>query len=141
MRTKTLGNDLAIEPTMERYPQFRDHGSGIAPFFPVQAEASGLYLPFHLFLFFCRIPLLFTVNFAYFLILQWLSLGPLFKKAALWLIIGIPGIWWIDLQIDGVKKGSVTLVMDSILVNTDMRLRASDPLPNIIKLDCHSRAR
>jgi 1-acylglycerol-3-phosphate O-acyltransferase len=25
----------------------------------------------------------------------------------LWLILGIPGIWWIDLQIDGVKKGSL----------------------------------
>lgn len=25
----------------------------------------------------------------------------------LWLILGIPGVWWIDLQIDGVKKGSL----------------------------------
>jgi 1-acyl-sn-glycerol-3-phosphate acyltransferase len=29
------------------------------------------------------------------------------KKAILWMILGIPGIWWIDLQIDGVKKGSL----------------------------------
>lgn len=29
------------------------------------------------------------------------------KKAILWLILGIPGIWWIDLQVDGVKKGSL----------------------------------
>lgn len=25
----------------------------------------------------------------------------------LWIILGIPGVWWIDLQIDGVKKGSL----------------------------------
>ncbi|OBT87019.1 hypothetical protein VE02_03727 [Pseudogymnoascus sp. 03VT05] len=25
----------------------------------------------------------------------------------LWVILGAPGIWWIDLQIDGVKKGSL----------------------------------
>lgn len=25
----------------------------------------------------------------------------------LWSILGVPGIWWIDLQIDGVKKGSL----------------------------------
>jgi hypothetical protein len=25
----------------------------------------------------------------------------------LWAILGIPGIWWIDLQIDGVKRGYV----------------------------------
>lgn len=31
----------------------------------------------------------------------------MFKKAVLWMILGIPGIWWIDLQIDGVKKGSL----------------------------------
>lgn len=43
----------------------------------------------------------------YFLFLQWFPLGSLFKKALLWLILGIPGIWWIDLQIDGVKKGSL----------------------------------
>lgn len=25
----------------------------------------------------------------------------------MWLILGVPGIWWIDIQIDGVKKGSL----------------------------------
>lgn len=43
----------------------------------------------------------------YFLFLQWLPLGPLFKKALLWLIMAIPGLLWVDLQIDGVKKGSL----------------------------------
>ncbi|KAI5286893.1 hypothetical protein KEM54_006419 [Ascosphaera aggregata] len=44
---------------------------------------------------------------SYFLILQWLPIGALGKKASLWSILGIPGIWWIDLQIDGVRRGSL----------------------------------
>jgi len=36
-----------------------------------------------------------------------MPIGVLGKKASLWCILGIPGIWWIDLQIDGVKKGSL----------------------------------
>lgn len=47
------------------------------------------------------------MSFTYFLVLQWFPLGSLVKKAILWTILGIPGIWWIDLQIDGVKKGSL----------------------------------
>ena len=52
-----------------------------------------------------RIPFLLTFSLTYFLVFQWLPIGSLGKKAALWLILGTPGIWWIDLQIDGVKKG------------------------------------
>lgn len=115
---------------MEKYSQYRDRGtlplphvpflvygltltartgSGIAPFFPVSPEASGIALPFHVFLFVCRVPLLAAVSLTYFLLFAWLPVGSLIKKAALWLILGIPGIWWIDLQIDGVKRGCVEL--------------------------------
>lgn len=80
-------------------------GSGIAPFFPISADGSGIYLPFHLFLFLIRLPFLITVVLSYFIVLQWLPIGSLGKKASLWLILGVPGVWWIDLQIDGVKKG------------------------------------
>ncbi|CAF9913727.1 MAG: hypothetical protein HETSPECPRED_001641 [Heterodermia speciosa] len=82
-------------------------GSGIAPFFPVQTQASGFYLPAHCFLFLLRLPILITFTFTYFAILQWLPIGSLGKKASLWAILGVPSIWWIDLQIDGVKKGSL----------------------------------
>ncbi|KAJ6152197.1 hypothetical protein N7497_006516 [Penicillium chrysogenum] len=75
---------------MERYSQFRDRGSGIAPFLPIPVEPLGLQAP----------P-------SYFLILQWLPIGSLGKKAALWCILGVPSIWWIDLQVDGVRKGSL----------------------------------
>jgi len=27
------------------------------------------------------------------------------KYCALWLMLGIPGVWWVDLQVDGVRRG------------------------------------
>ncbi|KAI9799045.1 MAG: Coronin-like protein crn1 [Piccolia ochrophora] len=92
---------------MEKYSQFRDKGSGIAPFLPIPSQPAGAYLAFHVFLFVIRLPLLLSVTAAYFLVLQWLPLGILSKKALLWMILGVPGVWWIDLQIDGVRKGSL----------------------------------
>ncbi|KAI9872053.1 MAG: hypothetical protein M1830_002118, partial [Pleopsidium flavum] len=92
---------------MEKYSQYRDRGSGIAPFFPIPTESSGIYLPLHIFLFLFRLPLLVTVAVSYFFFLQWLPIGSLGKKACLWSILGVPGVWWIDLQIDGVRKGSL----------------------------------
>lgn len=80
-------------------------GTGIAPFLPVPTIPSGVYLPFHTFLFIVRLPMLLAIAFAYFGVLCWLPIGPLGKKAVLWMILGVPGIWWVDLQIDGVKKG------------------------------------
>jgi hypothetical protein len=112
---------------MEKYSQYRDRGlyflahetrfyipiltynlgSGIAPFFPIVSKPAGIYLPVHIFLFLFKLPFFITIATTYFLFLQWFPLGSLFKKAILWMILGIPGIWWIDLQIDGVKKGSL----------------------------------
>ncbi|KFY64333.1 hypothetical protein V497_01748 [Pseudogymnoascus sp. VKM F-4516 (FW-969)] len=92
---------------MEKYSQFRDRGSGIAPFFPVNSPTSTLYLPLNIFLFAVKLPLFLAIAVAYFFFLQWLPLGAFVRKAMLWVILGAPGIWWIDLQIDGVKKGSL----------------------------------
>ncbi|KAK0121601.1 hypothetical protein ONS95_009890 [Cadophora gregata] len=92
---------------MEKYSQFRDRGSGIAPFFPVSSTHTGIYFPVYVFLFLFKLPFFITITTTYFVFLQWFPLGSLFKKAILWMILGIPGIWWIDLQIDGVKKGSL----------------------------------
>ncbi|KFY41158.1 hypothetical protein V494_03166 [Pseudogymnoascus sp. VKM F-4513 (FW-928)] len=92
---------------MEKYSQFRDRGSGIAPFFPVTSPSSTLYLPVNIFLFVVKLPLFLAIAVAYFFFLQWLPLGAFVRKAMLWVILGAPGIWWIDLQIDGVKKGSL----------------------------------
>jgi hypothetical protein len=51
------------------------------------------------------VPLLVAVSVTYFVLFSWLAVGSLIKKAALWTILGIPGIWWVDIQIDGVKRG------------------------------------
>ncbi|KAJ5223989.1 hypothetical protein N7468_008531 [Penicillium chermesinum] len=93
---------------MEKFSQFRDRGSGIAPFLPIPSEPLGLQAPLRIFLFCFRLPLFIFVILAYFLVLQWLPIGSLGKKAALWCILGVPSIWWIDLQIDGVKRGSLS---------------------------------
>lgn len=41
----------------------------------------------------------------YFLVLHWLPLPLVARKLLLWSMLGIPGIWWVDLQLDGVKRG------------------------------------
>ncbi|MCJ1314418.1 hypothetical protein MMC25_008100 [Agyrium rufum] len=92
---------------MEKFSQFRDRGSGIAPFLPIHAEPSGFYLPFHIFLFFFRFPIILATAFTYFFVLQWLPIGSLGKKGCLWVALGTPGIWWYDLKVEGVKKGSL----------------------------------
>jgi hypothetical protein len=33
--------------------------------------------------------------------------GRRLKYGVLWLLLGITGVWWVDLQIDGVKRGYV----------------------------------
>ncbi|KAL6235309.1 hypothetical protein BDW75DRAFT_209843 [Aspergillus navahoensis] len=95
---------------MERYTQFRDKGSGIAPFLPVPLQPAPGYcpLPIRALLFIIRLPFFILVLVAYFAILQWLPIGSLGKKAALWSTLAIPSIWWIDLQVEGVRKGHLS---------------------------------
>lgn len=82
-------------------------GSGIAPFLPVplQPAPQCCPLPVRALLFIVRFPLFLFLCASYFLVLQWLPIGSLGKKAALWCILGVPSIWWVDLQVDGVRKG------------------------------------
>lgn len=91
---------------MEKYSQYRDRSTGISPFLP-NSSSSALAVPLALPLFILKLPILLFVGAAYFLLLQYLPLPLLVRKALLWCLLGIPGIWWIDLQIDGVKKGSL----------------------------------
>ncbi|KAI9757153.1 MAG: hypothetical protein M1815_001994 [Lichina confinis] len=92
---------------MEKYSQFRDRGSGIAPFLPIPRQSSRAHLPALAFLFVLRLPIFVAAILGYFVLLQWVPMGSLAKKAFLWMILGVPGVWWIDLQIDGVKRGSL----------------------------------
>ncbi|KAK5153868.1 Lysophosphatidic acid:oleoyl-CoA acyltransferase 1 [Recurvomyces mirabilis] len=40
-------------------------------------------------------------------IIQWFPAGGILRKANQWCLLGIPGVWWIDLQVDGVRRGSL----------------------------------
>jgi len=73
----------------------------------VPVEPAGIYLPLYIFLFAVRIPVLLCVSASYFLLFSWLPVGALGRKAALWLIMAVPGLWWVDIRIDGVKRGYV----------------------------------
>jgi 1-acyl-sn-glycerol-3-phosphate acyltransferase len=95
------------DTTMEKYSQFRDRATGIAPFLPVTTPLAGLSILVHGFLFFCRLPLFLTYAVGYFLVFQHLPLPGVARKVALWGMMAIPGIWWIDLQLDGVKRGTL----------------------------------
>ncbi|KAL5361448.1 hypothetical protein BJX96DRAFT_165901 [Aspergillus floccosus] len=86
----------------------RNRGSGIAPFLPIPSPSQGLWLPVNICLFCFRLPILVFLCVGYFLLIQWFPLGFYFKKACLALILGTSTIIWNDLQVDGVRKGSLS---------------------------------
>lgn len=57
------------------------------------------------FLFSLRISLLVFAWAVWFLLIQWTPAGGLLRKANLWCILGVPGVWWIDIRVDGVQRG------------------------------------
>ncbi|KAI0205272.1 hypothetical protein F4808DRAFT_279104 [Astrocystis sublimbata] len=93
---------------MEKYSQFRDRGSGISPFLPTTTPTSIVSKIIGAWIFVLRLPLLVVYCAAYFLVLHHLPLPPFLRKLNLWALLGIPGIWWVDLQLDGVKRGSLS---------------------------------
>ncbi|CAO2651450.1 Nn.00g040200.m01.CDS01 [Neocucurbitaria sp. VM-36] len=100
---------------MEKYSQFRDKGTAIAPFLPVPAPPSSfIWTPVHAFLFVFRLPFVLSVSFFYFCILEWIPVGSTVKYVVLWLMLGIPGVWWVDLQVDGVKRGQLHSAKDNL---------------------------
>jgi 1-acyl-sn-glycerol-3-phosphate acyltransferase len=74
---------------------------------PVTTPSSLPATALHAFLFLVRLPFFLFTATAYFLVLQHLPLPPVLRKLLLWCILAIPGIWWVDLQLDGVKRGSL----------------------------------
>ncbi|KAK3327770.1 hypothetical protein B0T19DRAFT_441713 [Cercophora scortea] len=93
---------------MEKFSQFRDRGSGISPFIPTTTPSSPLTSLLHITLFLFRLPILLSYLVLYFTLLHHLPLPLVLRKLLLWALISIPGIWWVDLQIDGVKRGSLS---------------------------------
>ncbi|KAF2821481.1 hypothetical protein CC86DRAFT_470685 [Ophiobolus disseminans] len=94
---------------MEKYSQFRDKGTSIAPFLPVPpAPTNILWTIVSVCLFLFRLPLLLGVSILYFGLLEWIPIGSRIKYGALWMMISIPGVWWVDLQVDRVKRGDIS---------------------------------
>jgi 1-acyl-sn-glycerol-3-phosphate acyltransferase len=61
----------------------------------------------HGLLFVFRLPFFITYVLSYFFFFHWLPLPVVARKIALWGLMAIPGIWWVDLQLDGVKRGTL----------------------------------
>ncbi|KOS17947.1 putative lysophosphatidic acid:oleoyl-CoA acyltransferase [Escovopsis weberi] len=93
---------------MEKYSQYRDRATGIAPFLPVSTPPSAVTTLTHGLLFCVRLPLFLTYVASYLLFFHWLPLPVFVRKIALWGMMAIPGIWWVDLQLDGVKRGTLS---------------------------------
>ena len=82
---------------------------------PPTSPSNALAIVIHTLLFLCRLPFFLPYALAYFLIIHPLLrastailprvITVIARKLFLWLLIGIPGIWWVDLQLDGVKRG------------------------------------
>jgi hypothetical protein len=67
------------------------------------------WTPIYAFLFLCRIPFVVGLSVFYFGIVEWLPVGGTIKYALLWALLGLTGVWWVDFQVDGVKRGYVIL--------------------------------
>ncbi|EWC46991.1 hypothetical protein DRE_03753 [Drechslerella stenobrocha 248] len=93
---------------MEKYTQYRDRGTGIAPFIPFATSASTFQLPVAAVLFALRAPMLMAMAASYFLVLQFMPLGAFFQKGMLWMCMLVAGVWWVDLQVEGVKRGTLS---------------------------------
>ncbi|KAK8045824.1 hypothetical protein PG996_013888 [Apiospora saccharicola] len=81
---------------------------GHLPFIPHKTPTSTTSLALHALIFAFRLPLFLFYSAVYFLILSHLPLPVFARKLLLWGMLGIPGIWWVDLQLDGVKRGSLS---------------------------------
>ncbi|KAF2714557.1 hypothetical protein K504DRAFT_456773 [Pleomassaria siparia CBS 279.74] len=100
---------------MEKYSQFRDKGTAIAPFLPIPSPPTGaLWTPVHFLLILVRVPAVLFLSIFYFCILEWLPVGEVVRKCVLWILLVVPGVWWVDLQVDGVKRGKLAEAQDQL---------------------------
>lgn len=85
-------------------------GSGISPFIPHTSPSSTPAKLLHAGLFAFRLPVLLFYLALYFLLLQHVTplLPQAINKLLVWGLLAIPQIWWSDLQLDGVKRGSLS---------------------------------
>ncbi|KAF3915362.1 hypothetical protein AA313_de0206334 [Arthrobotrys entomopaga] len=89
-------------------PFLSNTGTGIAPFIPITTPTSTFSLPLAAVLYILRAPVLAAISVSYFLFLQFMPLGALFHKGILWICMLVAGVWWVDLQVEGVKRGTLS---------------------------------
>jgi len=75
---------------------------------PIKTPSTAFSAFSRTFLFVLRLPFFLAYVATYFVALQYLPLPTVVRKLLLWFMMGIPGIWWVDLQLDGVKRGSLS---------------------------------
>ncbi|KAA8907368.1 hypothetical protein FN846DRAFT_947569 [Sphaerosporella brunnea] len=92
---------------MEKFSNYRDRGTQIAPFLPINGQRSTFQTIYGAIIFLFRLPFFLSVAGSYLLFVHWLPVGSLIRKAWLWSILGVCGVWWVDLQVEGVKRGSL----------------------------------
>ncbi|KAM3502761.1 hypothetical protein MY10362_004632 [Beauveria mimosiformis] len=96
---------------LTRAPPPPPPATGIAPFLPVTTTTtttlSTVSAAYHGLIFALRLPFFLTFALGYFALFHHLPLPVIARKVALWCLLGIPGIWWVDLQLDGVKRGTL----------------------------------
>lgn len=71
-------------------------------------RSSAFATALHAVVFLVRLPLFVGYATVYLFFLHHLPLPAVARKLLLWLLLAIPGIWWVDLQLDGVKRGSLS---------------------------------
>ena len=80
-------------------------------------------MPIYTFLFLCRIPFVASLSIFYFGIIEWLPVGGTIKYAVPWALLGVTGVWWVDFQVDGVKRGYVILSHGQTLHNSSQETK------------------
>lgn len=74
---------------------------------PISTSTSPASTVLHTLLFLFRLPFFLFFTLLYLTTIHHLPLPPALRKIFLWGLMAIPGIWWVDLQIDGIKRGSL----------------------------------
>ncbi|KAI5779748.1 hypothetical protein EDC01DRAFT_669621 [Geopyxis carbonaria] len=92
---------------MEKFSKFRDRGTQIAPFLPIVATPTLLQSIYQPLLFLLRLPFFLSVAIPYLILLLTLPTGSLIRKVWVWSLLGVSGVWWVDLQVAGVKRGAL----------------------------------
>lgn len=99
----------------EKADAYSHTGTAIAPFLPVPTTPTSLlWAPIHLTLFIIRAPAVLFLSIFYFGFLEFLPVGSLVKRCVLWAVLAVPGVWWVDLQVDGVKRGKLAEKQDHL---------------------------